>query len=163
MGKEATYVEVLITQYKECMAFIRNYDILAWQVFSVTIAIDSFLAIPFLGYARTSIIRVALLFVALVFTSVAIVALMKHRFFQEVKVDEFKRIQSLLKEKFPSILEIRLRTKDIMDNAKEYKLVRRTPLSGISAYDFLLVALSASWCVIFILIFLEIAQVSPLW
>lgn len=151
-------VDVLIAQYNECLAFIRNFDTLAWQVFGITIAIDSFLAIPFLGYAKTSTIKAGLLLVALVFTSVAIVALVKHRFFQEVKVDEFIRIQGLLKERFPEIFEINVRTEDIMKKADEYKFVSRTPLSGISAYNFLLVVLSASWCAIFILIFLEIAQ-----
>jgi uncharacterized membrane protein len=92
-------IEILLWQYRECLSFIRSYNSLIWQTPSLTIAINSFLGILYLGYAKTFEARIMLLFASLSFTFVATIALQKHRFFQVAKSDEFRLIQEeLLKE-----------------------------------------------------------------
>jgi hypothetical protein len=163
---------VLLTQLQECSAFVRNFDILAWQTFSITLTILTLLAIPYLGYAKDNVSRLALLGSGIIFLTVAIVYLKKTRFAQIVKNTEFAIIQERLLEKYPSMVEIKFKTEDILkalkENPTEYqtkkeqekqiKPIKPDIFSRLSAYNFLFTALCLCWVGIFFLICLEVSR-----
>ena len=59
-------------------------------------AINSFLGIVYLGYAKTTLTNIIVLLSAFLFTFVLSIALQKHRFSTEAKVDSFTWIQKEL-------------------------------------------------------------------
>lgn len=105
---------ILLTQYSECLDWIRSYNSLIWQVPSLSMAINSFLVIAYLGYATTSLTRIFVLVIAFSFTFVSTIQLQKHRFFQEARLDEFNRLQEKLKTEYSDMQEIVFGTRDII-------------------------------------------------
>lgn len=91
-------MEILLKQYSECWADIRNYSNAIWQIPTLLVATMSFLGILYGNYLRNvQIGRIVVLLLALGFTFVSIIALKKHRFFSNKRVDVFESIQEELK------------------------------------------------------------------
>jgi hypothetical protein len=121
--KSNEHFEILLLQYRECLSFIRNYNSAIWQIPSITVAINSFLIVVYLGYAKTVETRLIVLLIALAFTFVLTIQLKKHRFFQEASVDDFKWIQTELLKIFKetkTMREIKLRTEEIWDDKESF-------------------------------------------
>lgn len=125
-------LEMLLSQYHECVSFIRQFDSTFWQVASVTMAINSFLAITYLGYAKTFAARLVILLAALAFTFVSTIRLQKHRFFIVARSDDFRWIQTELRKllkKGDSIREIKLKTGEIQNGFWEACMQLCVPFS----------------------------------
>ncbi|MDH5732792.1 MAG: hypothetical protein OEY88_03265 [Candidatus Bathyarchaeota archaeon] len=152
--------EFLLCQYRECLAFIRNYTSAIWQIPSITMAINTFLAITYLEYTETHETRVVILVVALVFTFVSTIQLKKHRFFQEAKGDEFRWIQAklceTLQETKGKMREIKLKTDEIWCDREAYPTVSRTAFTLRGAYNWFLGTMYASILTIYLLLLYEI-------
>ena len=131
-------IDILLWQYRECLSFLRNFDSLVWQTPSITMAINTFLGIIYLGYAKTFGTRILVLIASLAFTFVATVALQKHRFFAVAKSDEFRWIQNELLKEFQNVRELKLRTEEIYCDRKNYPNVPRNFMTQRGAYRWLL-------------------------
>jgi hypothetical protein len=148
-------IEILLWQYRECLSFIRSYNSLIWQTPSLTIAINSFLGILYLGYAKTFEARIMLLFASLSFTFVATIALQKHRFFQVAKSDEFRLIQEELLKEIQNIRELKLETMEIYNDIKNYPSPARNFWTRRRAYTWLLFIMYATMVFILTIIVIE--------
>jgi len=92
------YFEILLKQYSECWEDIRDYSRQVWQIPAVLIAIISFIGILYSTSVSSSHVgRIATLLLALGFTLISFVALKKHRFFSDRRVENFNDIQQELK------------------------------------------------------------------
>jgi len=151
-------IEILLVQYRECLSFIRSYNSLIWQTPSLTIAINSFLAILYLGYAKTFEARIMLLIASLSFTFVATIALQKHRFFQVAKSDEFRSIQEELLKEVQNIKELKFETKEIYNDRKNYPSPVRNFWTRRRAYTWLLLIMYATMVFILTLIVNEVIR-----
>ena len=96
---ERAYFDVLLRQYSECWASIRNYTNSIWQIPTFLIAVISFLGLLYSNYLRdVQIGRILTLFLAFGFALVSIIALKKHRFFSVCRTKDFEEIQEQLKK-----------------------------------------------------------------
>lgn len=92
-------LKILLQQYSECCADIRNFDTLVWQTPTVLTAVLTFLGILYGHYfSEIQSGRIITLLLALGFTTVSIVALIKYRFFSGTRVRLATLIQTQLKE-----------------------------------------------------------------
>jgi len=119
-------------------------------------AINTFLGIMYLGYAKTFEARILVLIASLIFTFVATLALQKHRFFAVAKSHEFRQIQNELLKELQNVKEIKLRTKEIYDDRKNYPRVARNFMTQMGAYRWLLSTMVGSMLFIFVLIIIEV-------
>ena len=133
--------EILLWQYRVCLSFIRMRATTIWQLPSISMAINSFLAITYLGYAKTSEARLVILLASFFFTFVSTIQLQKHRFLQEARNIDFRWIQTelcKLLQKNDSIRVIELRTKEIWDDVEGYPTLSRTWWTRQGAYKWFL-------------------------
>jgi hypothetical protein len=97
-GDASNYLEILSRQYTECCADIRNFDTMIWQTPALLTAVMSLLGILYGYYLRDSQSgRFLALFLALGFTSVSLVAIIKHRFFANKRVKHLRYVDSEFK------------------------------------------------------------------
>jgi F0F1-type ATP synthase assembly protein I len=97
------FLNILLKQYSECCADIRNFDTLVWQIPTLLVAVLSFLGILYAGYLqRNPIGRITVLFIELGFALVSLVVMMKHRFFCDRRVEH---IENYLDEQFKILLQ----------------------------------------------------------
>jgi len=96
------------------------------------------------------------LFIGLVFTTVSLLALKKHRFFQESSVADFERAQACLVAEYPNFPEIKLRTSQVFEDLKRYSSVHRERLCRQSSYRWLSAVLTSCIIVIAMIMFLEV-------
>jgi len=128
-------LEILLRQYSECFSDRRLHATIAWQVPSLTIAINTFLGVVYLGYAKEiAIARLLVLAVAILYTLVAFVILNKNRFFETARVCDLMWLQEELKKIESNIREIKWITRDIICDKIGYPDVPRDFISRISAY-----------------------------
>lgn len=144
--------EVLLWQYRECLSFIRHYQSLVWQTPSITMAINTFLGIMYLGYAETFMTKILILVASFIFTFVATVALHKHRFFGVARAEELKWIQNELLKEFQDARELKLRTEEIYCDRKNYPTVPRNFMTQRGAYRWLLSTMYGTMFVIGLLL-----------
>jgi len=149
-------IEMLLCQYRECLLFIRNFQSLVWQTPSITMAINTFLGIMYLGYAKTFMTKILILVASFIFTFVAAVALQKHRFFGVAKAEEFKWIQNELLKEFQDVKELKLRTEEIYCDRKNYPTVPRNFMTQRGAYRWLLSTMYGTMLIMVTLIIIEI-------
>lgn len=97
-GAKKEYLKILLQQYSEAWESIRNYSNSVWQIPMFLLTAISILGIAYGQLILYPTARIILLFVALGFTLVSTIALVKHRFFEECNTDDFKDIERQLKE-----------------------------------------------------------------
>lgn len=86
-----------LREYAECCADIRNFDTLVWQNPTLLTAIITFLGVLYAGYLNTNQMgRVLVLWLALIFSIVSLIAILKHRFFADKRYEHIKHIQEEL-------------------------------------------------------------------
>jgi len=135
MGQDKL-LEILLRQYSECFSDRRTQVTMVWQIPSITMAINTFIGILYLGYAKeNAVARLLILAAAVAFTFVALVALIKHRFFELARTRDVIWIQNELKKIESDIREIKWRSEDIICDKKGYPDVPRHFISRISAYN----------------------------
>jgi len=93
------YFQILLQQYSESWQDIRNYSNSVWQIPTLLITAISVLGI---AYAQSYLYqnqaaRILILLLGFGFTLVSLIALIKHRFFCDRRVDDFTEIQQQLK------------------------------------------------------------------
>lgn len=151
--------EVLLGQYCECLKLILARGTMIWQLPSFSMAINSFLAITYLGYAKTFEARLVILLASFFFTFVSTIQLKKHRFLQEARNIDFRWIQSELRnllQKGDGMREIELRTKQIWDDTKNYPNLSRTWWTRQGAYKWFLGSMCVALFVICLLLLYEV-------
>ena len=107
---------------------------MVWQLPSITMAINSFLAIVYLGYAKDVPTRLLVLLAAFGVTLVSLVVLTKHRFMELARSDDLRWLQGELQKEVKDIREIKLKTEDIIKDTVNYPSVTRGWLSKPSAF-----------------------------
>jgi len=157
--------DVLFAQYKECWREISHYDTLIWQTPTVTLAIISFFAIAYLGYASNISERLLLTLGVIIVTLAQLHALTKHRFFQEIRNRDFAQLQSRLLERIEetSRYPIKWRTKELLGDPNRkaiYSDVETCPRwwYNRSSYNILRVVLLAFVLFEFVLLEYHILQ-----
>lgn len=155
-GKE---FQLLLVQYQECIGLIKDYASNIWQLLSLTIAINTFLGIMYLGYAKTSWERLMALSIALLFTIVSKVQFEKHRFFSEARLADLKYIQDRLRIEFPNSREIKFATEEIFDDMQRYPHVKRKWVRKQKAFDWFGVVLDILLIAIVLLVLFEIVSI----
>ena len=157
-------VQFLVVQYRECLSYIKHLDVLVWQTPSMTMAINTFLGILYLGHAKTFWSKLIILLASLAFTFVAWIAIQKHRFHQMAKNIEYDWIQNELLIEFKNVREIRLRTDRIKDDQEDYPIeeLPRDWFTSQSAYVWLWRVLFGTILIILFLIGFEISRACKL-
>ena len=132
-------IRLLLSQYEECFGDRRAQASMVWQIPSLTMAINSFLGIAYLGYAGDNLYaRMALLAGAIAITVVALIAMKKHRFFELARGRDLEWIQKELLKHDSSIRDIKFRTGEIIEDKQTlYKDVPRNRLVKVSATELL--------------------------
>lgn len=107
---------------------------MVWQIPSITMAINTFLGVLYLGYAKEiAAARLLALAASVLFTSVALVALIKHRFFEIARTRDITWLQNELRKIESNIREIKFSSKDIICDKIGYPDVPRHFITRISA------------------------------
>ena len=130
-------LEALLWQYRECWAEIRNLDSLVWQIPSITMAINSFFGIAYLGYTRTAEARIILLFASFAFNLISVITLRKHRFLQIARTEDILWLQKQISQ-LVNLREIKWQTSRILSDKANYPEVPRDGMIRLSAYRCLL-------------------------
>lgn len=159
--KSDNRLEILLYQYRECLSFIRMRANQIWQLPSISMAINSFLGITYLGYAKTFKARIVVLLASLFFTFILTIQLRKFRFLQEARNIDFRWIQTELQKllkKGDSIRWIELRTKQIWENPEEYPDLSRSCWTRQGAYKWFLKSMYATMFVFFLLLLYEVIE-----
>jgi hypothetical protein len=147
--------EALLWQYRECWAEIRNLDNLIWQIPSITMAINSFFGIAYLGYAKTAEARMVLLFASFAFNLISVITLRKHRFLQIARTEDILWLQGQLAQ-VVNIRKVKWQTPKILCDKVAYREVPRDGMISLSAYRCLLAILCLTIVVISIVLLIEI-------
>jgi hypothetical protein len=117
--KKEEYLKILLQQYSESWQSIRECSNAVWQIPMLLITSISVLGI---AYAQPSlyqnqIARILILLLGFGFTLVSLLALIKHRFLSDRRVDDFENIQgqlrTLLNQK--EFREIKFKSKELAE------------------------------------------------
>jgi len=131
-------LEILLRQHSECFSDRRTQVNMVWQIPSITLAINTFLGVLYLGYAKEiTAARLLALAASVFFTFVALMALIKHRFFEIARTRDIIWLQNELKKIESNIREIKFSSEDIICDKVGYPDVPRHFLSRRSAYNWL--------------------------
>lgn len=152
-------LEILLCQYRECLSFIRTRTASIWQLPSMSMAINSFLAITYLGYATTFEVKIVILLASFFYTFISTIQLRKHRFLQKARNIDFRWIQTELCNMLPtneSVREIELRTKQIWDDEERYPTLSRTWWTRQGAYKWFLGSMYVTMSAILLLLLYEV-------
>lgn len=120
--------EILLWQYRECLSNMRTRITTIWQLPSISMAINSFLGITYLGYAKTFPARLVVLLASLFFTFILTIEYWKHRFKLDAAYTDFKWIQNQLcklEKEDEGIRKIKLLTHEIQSDIEGYADVPR--------------------------------------
>lgn len=157
-------LEILLWQYRECLSFIRMRGTQIWQLPSISMAINSFLGITYLGYANTFEAKILVLSTSLFFTFILTIQLQKHRFLQMARNVEFRWIQDelcKLTKECDGIRKIELRTKQIWDDRNNYPDLPRTWWTRQGAYKWFLRSMYVTIFTISLLLLYEFVRFLP--
>jgi len=121
-------------------------------------AINSFLGILYLGYAKTFEAKIIVLIASFSFTFVAMIALQKHRFFQEARYEDLNWIQNELEKEVRNIRVLKITTREIFNDRENYRNVTRSFITCRRAYRWLLSIMYATMIIMFTLIVIETLQ-----
>ena len=153
--KSDKHLEILLGQYHECLSFIRMRATQIWQLPSISMAINSFFGITYLGYANTLGAKIVVLLASFFFTLILTIQLQKHRFLQRARNVDFRWIQDelcKLTKESDGIRKIELRTKQIWDDRSNYPNLPRTRWTRQGAYNWFLRSMYATMFVIIVLL-----------
>ena len=160
---KTNYLKILLQQYSECWADVRNYTTSIWQIPLVLTAVITFTGMLYGQYLKNNPGgRILTLALALGFTSVSMIALEKHRFFQKARVEDLKEIQGHLKqlrEEF-EFIEIKWRTNELIEDTR-YKGIICCTCKTI-AYNWQRGLVISIFIGIVILLLCELCRI-PLW
>lgn len=152
-------LEILLGQYQECLSFIRWRGTQIWQLPSISMAINSFFGITYLGYANSLEAKIAVLLASLFFTIILTIQLQKHRFLQMARNVDFRWIQDelcKLTKESDGIRKIELRTEQIWRDRSNYPDLPRTWWTRQGAYNWFKRSMYATMFVIFSLLLFNV-------
>ena len=152
-------LQILLWQYRECASDRRTRIKITWEVPSLTMAINTFLGVLYLGYARNiAEARIVVLLASLSFTIVSLITLIKHRFLASARTRDLSWIQEELKKEVENIREIKWITKDIIEDRVGYPNLPRYWTDRRSSYSWLRGILVISVITLVSLLLWEIIQ-----
>jgi len=152
------HLQILLYQYRECLSLIRMRANQIWQLPSISMAINSFLGITYLEYAKTLGSRIVVLLGSLFFTFTLTIQLRKFRFLQEARNIDFREIQAELQkslEEGEKIRLIELRTRQIWEDEKKYPKLKRSWWTRQGAYKWFSLSMYATIGVFCLLLLYE--------
>jgi len=158
--KSLTRLNYLFNLHRDCIRYLTHLDSLVWQIPTISIAVNAFLASSYINENSNNTIRLVIVTFSLVFNVVALIALVKHRFHSDVKAYELECFQTEIENelrclKMKDIRRMKVITDDILKEKENYPTIDfDSPLRAvvlrmhISAYH------SFKWMLILIICFL---------
>ena len=159
-GQESSQrrLNYLFYLHRDCIQYLTHLDSLIWQIPTISMAVNAFLASSYINENSNELIRLIIVVFSLIFNVVALIALIKHRLHAEAKTSDLEYIQDEIEKELKNleienIRRMRVRTDKILKHKESYNFSKfYCPLSecvlDIKAYNVF------KWMLILIICFL---------